>query len=94
MRATGSSRSTGTWAIHHGGRRDQPDYLIDDTPATVAEHEHRLVISSRALSELKAILRPVLKQYGRMVSTPKADKLWFILEQLTTPSATNVRGCS
>jgi hypothetical protein len=57
-------RNMGIEFFDHGGRRDRPDYLIDYTPATVPEHGHRLVISSRSLSELEAILRPVLKQYG------------------------------
>lgn len=57
-------RNMGIEFFDHGGRRDRPDYLIDYTPAIVAEHGHRLVISSRSLSELEAIIRPVLKQYG------------------------------
>ena len=57
-------RNMGIEFFDHGGRRDRPDYLIDYTPATVPEHGHRLVISSRSLSELEALLRPVLKQYG------------------------------
>lgn len=57
-------RNMGIEFFDHGGRQDRPDYLIDYTPATVPEHGHRLFISSRSLSELEAILRPVLKQYG------------------------------
>lgn len=57
-------RNMGIEFFDHGGRRDRPDYLIDYTPSGVPEHGHRLVISSRSLAELEAILRPVLKQYG------------------------------
>ena len=48
-------RNMGIEFFDHGGRLDRPDYLIDYTPASVPEHGHRLVISSRSLSELEAI---------------------------------------
>ena len=57
-------RNMGIEFFDHGGRRDRPDYLIDYTPSTVPEHGHRLIISSRSLAELEAILRPVLTDYG------------------------------
>ena len=57
-------RNMGIEFFDHGGRRDRPDYLIDYTPSTVPEHGHRLIISSRSLAELEAILRPVLTEYG------------------------------
>ena len=57
-------RNMGIEFFDHGGRRDRPDYLIDYTPSAVPEHGHRLVISSRSLAELEAILRPVLREYG------------------------------
>ena len=57
-------RNMGIEFFDHGGRRDRPDYLIDYTPSTVPEHGHRLIISSRSLAELEAILRPVLDEYG------------------------------
>ena len=57
-------RNMGIEFFDHGGRRDRPDYLIDYTPSAVPEQGHRLVISSRSLAELEAILRPVLREYG------------------------------
>ena len=57
-------RNMGIEFFDHGGRRDRPDYLIDYTPSAVPEQGHRLVISSRSLAELEAILRPVLRDYG------------------------------
>ena len=57
-------RNMGIEFFDHGGRRDRPDYLIDYTPSAVPEHGHRLIISSRSLAELEAILRPVLTDYG------------------------------
>jgi len=76
-------RNMGIEFFDHGGRKDRPDYLIDYTPATVPEHGHRLVISSRSLSELEAILRPVLKQYGLDAEGRHAV---VILEQLRSLS--------
>lgn len=76
-------RNMGIEFFDHGGRRDRPDYLIDYTPATAPEHGHRLVISSRSLSELEAILRPVLKQYGLDAEGRHAI---VILEQLRSLS--------
>ena len=57
-------RNMGIEFFDHGGRRDRPDYLIDYTPSTVPEHGHRLIVSSRSLAELEAMLRPVLRDYG------------------------------
>ncbi|MEA2562106.1 MAG: phosphorothioation-dependent restriction protein DptH [Acidobacteriota bacterium] len=76
-------RNMGIEFFDHGGRKDRPDYLIDYTPANVPEHGHRLVISSRSLSELEAILRPVLKQYGLDAEGRHAV---LILEQLRSLS--------
>lgn len=76
-------RNMGIEFFDHGGRRDRPDYLIDYTPATVPEHGHRLVISSRSLSELEAILRFVLRQYGLDAEGRHAI---VILEQLRSLS--------
>ncbi len=76
-------RNMGIEFFDHGGKRDRPDYLIDYTPATVPEHGHRLVISSRSLSELEAILRPVLKQYSLDAEGRHAV---VILEQLRSLS--------
>jgi DNA phosphorothioation-dependent restriction protein DptH len=76
-------RNMGIEFFDHGGRRDRPDYLIDYTPTAVADHGHRLVISSRSLAELEAILRPVLRQYGLDAEGRHAV---VILEQLRSLS--------
>ena len=72
-------RNMGIEFFDHGGRRDRPDYLIDYTPSTVPEHGHRLIISSRSLAELEAILRPVLEEYGLDTSERHAV---VVLDQL------------
>ena len=76
-------RNMGIEFFDHGGRRDRPDYLIDYTPSAVPEHGHRLVISSRSLAELEAILRPVLQHYGLDAEGRHAV---VILEQLRSLS--------
>ena len=76
-------RNMGIEYFDHGGRRDRPDYLIDYTPSATPEHGHRLVISSRSLDELKAILGPVLREYGLRAEEPQAVA---ILDQLRSLS--------
>lgn len=76
-------RNMGIEFFDHGGRQDRPDYLIDYTPSAVPEHGHRLVISSRSLAELEAILRPVLQRYGLDAEGRHAV---VILEQLRSLS--------
>ena len=76
-------RNMGIEFFDHGGRRDRPDYLIDYTPSTVPDHGHRLIISSRSLAELEAILLPVLKEYGLDTSERHAV---VILDQLRSLS--------
>ncbi|MDD9980431.1 MAG: ATP-binding protein, partial [Gammaproteobacteria bacterium] len=76
-------RNMGIEFFDHGGRRDRPDYLIDYTPSTVPEHGHRLIISSRSLAELEAILRPVLGEYGLDMSERHAV---VMLDQLRSLS--------
>ena len=76
-------RNMGIEFFDHGGRRDRPDYLIDYTPSRAPEHGHRLIISSRSLAELEAILRPVLGDYGLGANERHA---LLILDQLRSLS--------
>ena len=76
-------RNMGIEFFDHGGKRDRPDYLIDYTPPMVAGHGHRLIISSRSLVELEALLGPVLQEYG-LGSTERHAVL--ILDQLRSLS--------
>lgn len=57
-------RNMGIEFFDHAGKKDRPDYLIDYIPSTTPGLGHRLIISSRSISELEAMLRPVLEQYG------------------------------
>ncbi len=75
-------RNMGIEFFDHGGRRDRPDYLIDYTPAP-SGHGHRLVISSRSLDELQAILGPVLAEYGLRVEERQAAAVLAHLRSLS-----------
>ena len=57
-------RNMGIEFFDHGGRRDRPDYLIDHSPDGGAALGHRLTITSRSVTELEALLVPVLASYG------------------------------
>jgi DNA phosphorothioation-dependent restriction protein DptH len=57
-------RNMGIEFFDHGDKRDRPDYLIDYVPSSTPGQGHRLIISSRSVAELEAMLRPVLNQYG------------------------------
>lgn len=56
-------RNLGIEFFDHGGRAARPDYLIDHSPDMASALGHRLVITSRSVAELEALLRPVLEQY-------------------------------
>jgi hypothetical protein len=72
-------RNMGIEFFDHGGRKDRPDYLIDFVPSSAPGQGHRLIISSRSIAELEAMVRPVLKQYGLDAVGRHAAK---ILDQL------------
>lgn len=57
-------RNLGIEFFDHGGHPTRPDYLIDHSPDMASTLGHRLVITSRSVAELEALLRPVLEQYG------------------------------
>lgn len=56
-------RNMGIEFFDHGGRAGRPDYLIDHSPDLTGGLGHRLVITSRSVAELEAMLTPVLEQY-------------------------------
>lgn len=57
-------RNLGIEFFDHGGHATRPDYLIDHSPDIASTLGHRLLITSRSVIELEALLRPVLEQYG------------------------------
>ena len=57
-------RNLGIEFFDHGGHATRPDYLIDHSPDMASTLGHQLVITSRSVAELEALLQPVLEQYG------------------------------
>jgi len=72
-------RNIGIEFFDHGGRLDRPDYLIDYTPGSSAGFGHQLIITSRALLELEATLKPMLQQHRLKASRHETT---LILDQL------------
>ena len=56
-------RNMGIEFFDHGGKPGRPDYLIDHSPEVLGNVGHRLVITSRSVAELEAMIRPVLQAY-------------------------------
>lgn len=57
-------RNLGIEYFDHGGRQNRPDYLIDHSPEGIGLAGHHLVVTSRSVAELEAMIRPVLKSYN------------------------------
>jgi DNA phosphorothioation-dependent restriction protein DptH len=76
-------RNMGIEFFDHGGTKDRPDYLIDYVPSAAPGQGHRLIVSSRSVAELEAMLRPVLKQYGLDAAGRHAAKILAELRALS-----------
>jgi hypothetical protein len=72
-------RNLGIEFFDHGGQSDRPDYLVDYVPSAIIENGYQIVITSRSLSELEALLYPVLERYGFQI---KKSQTALLLEQL------------
>lgn len=57
-------RNLGIEFFDHGGRRNRPEYLIDHSPEGIGLSGHRVVVTSRSVAEIEAMIRPVLKAYN------------------------------
>jgi DNA phosphorothioation-dependent restriction protein DptH len=57
-------RNLGIEYFDHGGRQNRPEYLIDHSPEGIGLAGHHLVVTSRSVAELEAMIRPVLKSYN------------------------------
>ncbi|BBZ99844.1 hypothetical protein BDHH15_07440 [Bradyrhizobium diazoefficiens] len=79
-------RNLGIEFFDHGGHSTRPDYLIDHSPDMASTLGHRLVITSRSVAELQALLRPVMEQYGLQAEGRHAvvllDQLRFLSGRL------------
>lgn len=76
-------RNMGIEFFDHRHHPSRPDYLIDHSPDMANALGHRLVITSRSVAELEALLKPVLADYGIRVAGAHA---LVILEQLRSLS--------
>ncbi|MEP1076084.1 hypothetical protein NDI52_11845 [Leptolyngbya sp. PL-A3] len=72
-------RNLGIEFFDHGGKSDRPDYLVDYIPSALTGSSYQIVITSRSLSELEALLYKVLDRYGSRIERPQTS---LILEQL------------
>lgn len=57
-------RNMGIEFFDHRASTARPDYLIDHSPDMVSELGHRLFITSRSLTELETMVRPMLTEHG------------------------------
>lgn len=76
-------RNLGIEFFDHRRHPTRPDYLIDHSPDIANALGHRLAITSRSVTELEALLAPILKDYG-LPSGPKHAVI--LLEQLRSLS--------
>lgn len=76
-------RNLGIEFFDHGGQRERPPYLVDYTPGAAASFGHRLVITSRSLSEITSTLRQVLSRYGLPDDEARAE---LVLDNLRSLS--------
>ena len=56
-------RNIGIEYFEHGGRGDRPDYLIEHTPSVECSLGHQVLITSRSLVEIEAMMRSVLEKF-------------------------------
>jgi len=56
-------RNLGIEFFDHRRHATRPDYLIDHSPDMANAMSHRLVITSRSVAELEALLSPILRDY-------------------------------
>ncbi len=76
-------RNMGIEFFDHRHHPSRPDYLIDHSPDMANALGHRLVITSRSITELEALLKPVLADYRIRVDGAHA---LVILDQLRSLS--------
>jgi hypothetical protein len=90
-------RNLGIEFFDHGPQDDRPAYLIDHSPDLTSRSGHRLVITSRATTEIEAMIAPLLAAYElpttRNVSLTVLDQLRSLSGRLALKliSATNQR---
>jgi len=76
-------RNLGIEFFDHRRHPTRPDYLIDHSPDMASAMGHRLAITSRSVTELEALLIPILSEYGLANSSKHA---LVLLDQLRSLS--------
>ncbi len=74
-------RNMGIEFYDHGGHKDRPDYLIDHSPCIT--FGHKLVITSRSLLEIEAMLQNALEKYKLEIKGKEAGILLNHLNSLS-----------
>ncbi|MFC8591748.1 methylation-associated defense system ATP-binding protein MAD8 [Streptomyces atroolivaceus] len=57
-------RALGLEYFDHSGNTGQPEYLIDFAPGVGSGLAHQIIVSSRSVEELRALLAPTVAQHG------------------------------
>ncbi|MFF2640285.1 ATP-binding protein [Streptomyces niveus] len=57
-------RALGLEYFDHSGNTGQPEYLIDFAPGAGSGLAHQIIVSSRSVEELRALLAPAVAQHG------------------------------
>ncbi|HOX40937.1 MAG TPA: ATP-binding protein [bacterium] len=76
-------RNMGIEFFDHGGRKNRPDYLIDYVPGSSSQATHNLIISSRSVDELEAMLKPILQSHGISVDGEQSIQILSHLRSLS-----------
>lgn len=72
-------RHLGIELFDHGNIEGRTDYLIDYTPSILSSFSSKLVITTKSLAEIEALLQPSIAQLGSLIAE---DNSVLIFEQL------------
>lgn len=76
-------RNMGIEFFDHDGSGDRPEYLIDHSPQINSSGGRRMVITSRSLAELEAMLSTVLREYNLNIDEGRAAAVLSQLRSLS-----------
>jgi hypothetical protein len=76
-------RNMGIEFFDHDGSGDRPEYLIDHSPQMGSSSGRRMVITSRSLTEVEALLNTVLQEHNLSVDNDRAAAVLTQLRSLS-----------
>lgn len=76
-------RNMGIEFFDHDGSGDRPEYLIDHSPQMGSSSGRRMVITSRSLTEVEALLNTVLQEHDLSVDNNRAAAVLTQLRSLS-----------